>query len=208
MKNVSGSVSADISRIVDTIEIDNEEPSIGVTEILELNQGLVLSRHKPKSRPFKNPAWFLDLELACFKCKCRCNQRNISQHFKHSDGSVELESAPLFRDYHLTMWANLYNKVIVVIMRKLSLTSRKGLIDYLKNHKLANGLPRFTKLSFVNTQAANRYYDQFGGVTQPDSVTVNPPNSVLSLTNRDLFDKLLQFNPEVNSAIYKALKHI
>ena len=93
-------------------------------------------------------------------------------------------------------------------MKKLKLTSRQDLIGYLKKHKLANGLPRMSMLSLVNTQAANRYYEQFGGVTQPDNVTVNPPNSVLSLTNRDLFDKLLQFNLEVNSAIYKALKHI
>jgi hypothetical protein len=112
------------------------------------------------------------------------------------------------RDFHFTRWAELFHRVIQIIMQKLRLHTRKALISYMIRHNIADGIPRVQHWGTAYKHALNRYFGQFGGHIRPEYVTLNPPNSTLALASRLLFDRLLRFNPELNSAIYKGLKDL
>lgn len=186
------------------ISINNQEEDSRVIEYSSQRENSN-SAAKPR-RPFRNPAWFIDLDVVCFKCKRRCSPGNIVEHFNHASGGIEYFEAPLLRDSHLTRWAELFHQVVLVIMRKLRIHSRKGMIDYL--HKFTDKVPRKLSWSNVHRHAFNRYFQIYGGIIRPEFLTLNPPNSTLVLAHRVIFDRLLQHHPEVNSAIYKALKKL
>ena len=179
-------------------------------QCLSSSEQLLVETHRtktPKSeRPTRNPAWFLDIDQVCFKCKRRCPRLSLHQHIKHSPGKVVYEDAPLLRDFHLTMWADLLHSVIMIIMQKLNISSRQALTDYIIRHKIAEGCPHKVNWSKPFKHALNRYFLQFGGIIRPEFITLNPPNSTLVLVFRPIFDKLLKVNPVLNSAIYRGLK--
>lgn len=160
---------------------------------------------KPKTRPVRNPAWFLEIHLACFKCRRRCSRNNIQQHLKHTDGPNLYDDAILLREYHLHQWAELFQRALLLIIQKLKVKNRNGLISYINDHKLAEGLPSKIIWSKAYQDALQKYFDIYGGIINPQYITIYPANSCMALVYRPLFDKVREFQPQINTLLYKGL---
>ena len=142
-------------------------------------------------RCLRSPAWFLEVEAACFKCRKLIPEKARSQHVVHNKGAILYSEAILLRAEHLDQWARLFHSFIGALLAYFSLNCKQDLVELLVRLRYCEGLPVYVEWSDAQRSCLQRYYQLYGDSVEPKYVRINPPNSAMALAHPPIIWKAL-----------------
>ena len=158
-----------------------------------------------KFKRLRVPAWFLQIDQVCIKCKKFVKPSVINFHLKHISSKAEFPDAPLLRSPHFEIWGAWFGRVCRHVLKVLDLTHPSQLVDLVNRRMINRDLPLKPTWSSYVFKAVRLYFQKGGmGLVHPDSITVNPANCINILADPVIFMRLATvYKPLRKTAAYK-----